>query len=803
MSESLTKLQKFLDWDENRVFYFPVRHHSPTCAFHLSKLIEEYRPEAVLIEGPADANHLIPAIADSRTVPPVAIYCYYVDKNNKFGLNGVLTPNDEIPMRFHSWYPFASFSPEYQALKAAVTGGAEVRFIDLPLEDRLNHQRKIAGEKLLTRDILENSQPWAEFFLEHNRYVSLLIEKTFCRDFNEWWEHFFEIEGYTKSWQDFVWSLYNLAYISRTMHPKDYLQVHAILEREKFMLQQIKLVEELFPGKILVVTGALHSVALPFLKGKKKAYKQPKTYNAVLTPYSYLRLSEKTGYAAGVPSPFFYQCTWQRMKEHTISNPFDETGLFALLQLSRNLQETSSAVSTADSINAYSLAKNLAAFRGRSQIAREDILDAITSCYIKGERDVVGVEILRQAEKFLIGEEIGTISTDVSDIPIIEDFNIQTKKNRIKLLEEPKSLRVEIYKRSSHREKSRFLHQTVFLELGFAELEKGPNLLFGTDLHLLTEQWTVVWDPHVNAKLIENAAYGSTVAEASTNRLKEAVAATSNPVQLTYFLLRSAQMGLFSLFDELIEVVGAHISTNQDFIATVDCLKIFVLLASYREVFVPKNYRPVLQLVDKAFTNSIAKIPDLVNAPEEQITDITDRFNTLSQLVLTSDLAGLDESLLLDIVKRSLTKHCHPKIQGVFMGLLYTFNQINEADIINTFEGFVYGNKNIIKSGSDFLEGLFLLNKSVLLTSSELRSVINKAINHMPGELFIQLLPGLRKAFNRFTPRETNFIADKLAELLGMKPSLKLDSIIPSSELLLGLSELDETIMERIKKWRL
>ncbi|MFX0065748.1 MAG: DUF5682 family protein [Candidatus Hermodarchaeota archaeon] len=803
MSESLIKLQKFLDWDENRVFYFPVRHHSPICAYHLSRLIEDYRPEAVLIEGPVEANHLIPAIADSRTIPPVAIYCYYVDQNNKFGLNGLLTPNEEIPMRFHSWYPFASFSPEYEALKAAVAGGAEVRFIDLPLEDRLKHQKKIVGEKLLTRDILENSQPWAEFFLEHNKYVSLLIEKTFCRDFNEWWEQFFEIEGYKKSWSDFVWSLYNLAYISRTMHPKEYLQVHAILEREKFMLQQIKLAEELFTGKILVVTGALHSVALPFLQGKKKVYKQPNVYNAVLTPYSYLRLSEKTGYAAGVPSPFFYQCIWQRMKEPTINDPFDATGLFALLQLSRNLQETSSAVSTADSINAYTLAKNLAAFRGRSQIAREDILDAITTCYVKGEQDVIGIEILRQAEKFLIGEEIGTISADVSDIPIIEDFNIQAKKNRIKLLEDPKSLRVEIYKRLSHREKSRFLHQTVYLELGFAELEKGPNLLFGTDLHLLTEQWIVVWDPHVHAKLIENAAYGSTVAEASTNRLKEAAAATSNPVTLTYFLLRSAQMGLFSLFDELIEVVGVHISINQDFIATVDCLKIFVLLASYREVFVPKNYQPVLQLVDKAFTNSIAKIPDLVNAPEEQITNITDRFNTLSQLVLTSNLTGLDESLLLDVVKRSLTKHCHPKIQGIFMGLLYTFNQISEADIINTFEGFVYGNRNIIKAGSDFLEGLFLLNKSILMTSSELRSVINKAINHLPNELFIQLLPGLRKAFNRFTPREKNYIAEKLAELLSMKPSLKLNGIIPSSELLLGLSELDEAIMERIKKWRL
>ncbi|MFX0092944.1 MAG: DUF5682 family protein [Candidatus Hodarchaeota archaeon] len=803
MPETLSELREMLKWDEDGTFYFPVRHHSPTCAYHLSRMIRQYRPAAVLIEGPADANHLVPLLADSKTIPPVALYCYYVDKNNKFGLNGILTPNDEIPMRFHSWYPFAAFSPEYEAIKTAVDIGCEVRFIDLPLEDRLKRQQKILGDKRLNRDILHNSQPWSEFFLEHNRYVSLLLGKTLCRDFNEWWEHFFEIEGYKKSWQDFVWSLYAFAHVSRSMHPKDYLKLHAILDREKFMLQQIKLAEEEFTDRVLVITGALHSVALPFLKGKKKVYKPPKVLNSALTPYSYLRLSEKTGYAAGIPSPFFYQCIWERMEKSSTSEPFNSAGLYTLLQLSRKLQDTSSAVSTADTIHAYTLSKNLAAIRGRSQTAREDILDAIVGCYVKGERDVVGLEILRITERFLVGEEIGTISTDVSKIPIAVDFYNQLKKNRIKLQEHPKTLRVEIYKRASHRAKSRFLYQTVYLELEVAELEKGPNLIFGQDLHLLTEQWTVSWSPFIDANLIENAAYGSTVAEACMNRLKEEAAATSNPVTLTYLLLRSAQMGLFSLFDELVETVGNYISTNQDFVATVDCLKIFVLLASYREVLVPQNYQPVLQLVDKAFTNAVSKIPDLANAAEEQINDVTDRFNTLSQLVLTANLAGLDELILLDIVQRSLAKPCHPKMKGVFLAFLYSFNRVSEVDIINTFDGYIYGNKDVNLSGSDFLEGLFLLNKSLLLVSSDLRSAISNAISQMPDKIFIQLLPGLRKAFNNFTPRETNFIAQELAVLLGMKPSLKLDGILPSNELLLGLSELDETIMKRIKSWGL
>ena len=30
---------------ENQVVYFPVRHHSTACAYHLMSVIEEYKPE--------------------------------------------------------------------------------------------------------------------------------------------------------------------------------------------------------------------------------------------------------------------------------------------------------------------------------------------------------------------------------------------------------------------------------------------------------------------------------------------------------------------------------------------------------------------------------------------------------------------------------------------------------------------------------------------------------------------------------------------------------------------------------------
>lgn len=47
--------KKSYDLSSNFIL-FPVRHHSPVCSFHLEKVIEEYQPEAILIEGPKNAG---------------------------------------------------------------------------------------------------------------------------------------------------------------------------------------------------------------------------------------------------------------------------------------------------------------------------------------------------------------------------------------------------------------------------------------------------------------------------------------------------------------------------------------------------------------------------------------------------------------------------------------------------------------------------------------------------------------------------------------------------------------------------
>src|SRR5687768_10310981 len=102
------------------VSLFGIRHHGPGSARRLVEALDALRPSAVLIEGPADASALLPMLADPEMVLPVALLTYAED--------------DPASATF---FPFAEYSPEYQAAVWAVRNGAELRFIDLPAADRL------------------------------------------------------------------------------------------------------------------------------------------------------------------------------------------------------------------------------------------------------------------------------------------------------------------------------------------------------------------------------------------------------------------------------------------------------------------------------------------------------------------------------------------------------------------------------------------------------------------------------------------------------------------------------------------
>ncbi|WP_256259294.1 DUF5682 family protein, partial [Burkholderia ubonensis] len=97
------------------VRYYGIRHHGPGCARALQAALAAQQPDIVLLEGPPEADGIVALAADAGMVPPVALLIY---------------PNDAP--RLGVFYPFAEFSPEWQAIRHACAQGIPLWFMDLP-----------------------------------------------------------------------------------------------------------------------------------------------------------------------------------------------------------------------------------------------------------------------------------------------------------------------------------------------------------------------------------------------------------------------------------------------------------------------------------------------------------------------------------------------------------------------------------------------------------------------------------------------------------------------------------------------
>lgn len=114
---------------DQTVRLFGIRHHGPGAPRSLLRALEKMQPDCLLIEGPPDGESVLPFVLESGMCPPVALLVY--------------APDDS---RRAVFYPFAEFSPEWQALRYGLGQSLPVRFMDLPIAHQFGLDKAFEDE---------------------------------------------------------------------------------------------------------------------------------------------------------------------------------------------------------------------------------------------------------------------------------------------------------------------------------------------------------------------------------------------------------------------------------------------------------------------------------------------------------------------------------------------------------------------------------------------------------------------------------------------------------------------------------
>ncbi len=285
---------------DDRPAVLPIRHHSPSCAWHVREWIRRARPTHVLVEGPSDANDLISHLLDPTTLPPVAIYAFTRGEAQIHGTTSRSTWSTS------SFYPFCEYSPEYVALKTAKEIGASARFVDLP-----SWRMARFDQNEMTRNNL-----YADHELAHHQFIKKLCKRTGTRCFDELWDSLFESALPSEPSDRYFTQVATYGRIAREHANLDIKSDPRNQEREQAMAREIDEIARA-GGRVVAVVGAFHRQGiLEHLRSEQPVEQvilpsPPKDRGIYLTLYGYEQLDRWSGYESGMPAPEFYHRLWE------------------------------------------------------------------------------------------------------------------------------------------------------------------------------------------------------------------------------------------------------------------------------------------------------------------------------------------------------------------------------------------------------------------------------------------------------------------------------------------------------------
>ncbi len=743
------------------VLYYPVRHHSPACAWHLEQVIRRYDPQCILVEGPENANDLISVLTDPGTKTPVALYYAYRDDRH------LLCQEDEEPERFCCYYPFLDHSPELVALRAAADRGIPGQFIDLSYAEILLATKAAQG----LRSGEEKHNYASDRYLTEERFQELLRQKTGLRGFEEFWEKYFETGGMELSDEAFVRQMNAYCLLVRQNTPESLLEEDGCLAREAHMAQCIQQAAAQYQ-RVLVVAGGfhiwglLHPTPSPLPPQKLPANAQwvyPMRYTMPAA-------DALSGYASGMPAPGFYHQVWAALHSERPEQAWTTVVLDALVRTGRRLRKDGSLLSVFDETSAFQQAQMLAELREKPEPGLYELQDAVLSCFVKGEANLSGVEPLRVLRELTTGQAVGELCDGALVPPLVKDFDEKCRRFRLtKDAASKQEITLSIFSQPKHRAISRFFHQAEFLECGFAQWRKGPDLVRRRDRNLIRERWEYRWSTSVDVSLIEHAVSGATMEEACATELRQKMAAAVRAEEGARLLVQGFLMGMDDQAHTLASRMDQLLVTDGEFASLCGACASLSTLEEWQVQYGEQGGYDYPALLRRCFGRVLQLLPRMNSVDDHGVRKVQQACMLLYQVTGRETFAVLRPPLIEAFQRLVGQNPIHPALHGAVLGLLYGDDSRWKEKIDKIAESYLRGTRNMMLLSASFLQGLFYTARDLLLVDRSFLCRMDTLLTTLTDQDFIALLPELRLAFSYFAPMETDRIAQLAAALHGAK----------------------------------
>lgn len=739
-----------------------IRHHGPGSTHSVLAALQRLQPDCILIEGPSDADALIEQLVDPAFQPPVALMLH--------------TPIQKQQRPQAVFYPFAEFSPEWQAMRYAVQQSVAVRFIDLPQQIQfglVNQREQQAAEAAQQANDLPNLKQTdpdsigdteSTVVVRHVDPIGLLAQAAGYQDSERFWEHLVEQQPHAGDVFDLLGEAMQAvreqveADWTHEQRQSDDAQREQL--REAWMRKSLREAEKAGFQNIAVICGAWHVPALQDLKASRKADTDllkglPKTKTqASWIAWTHQRLARDSGYGAGIEAVGWYAHLWKHYQRSSAEQPIDAETISIdwLSQFAHALRCDGQDVSSAQVIDAVQLIQTMLALRGRQLPDLDDLQDAIVSVLNHGQ--TLPQPVL---DRLLQDQRLGSVPEGCAQLPLAQDFAQQVKHFRLKLDAVHKSIELDL-RVPFDLQKSQFLHQLSLLGLSWGKIERASN-----GRGSFKEAWTLSWQPEEALQLNEMAMWGGTVQDAAQAWLTQMSTEATQIQQLAAQIEQSLLAGLQQMLPVALARLDGLSAQQHDPILLIDALTPLVNAARYGSVRA-FDTAMLTELMQRFMARIVISLPLHCQQLNDDVA--AERIGQLAQLFRLVELS--DQANFLTAWQQLLTDLLAvADLQGRLAG--WCCRMAREQDVLSADEAKTRFARALSVGQSPehsaaWFEGFITDQALLLLHDDGLWELVDQWLLILPSEQFIALLPLLRRTTASFAHPERQQLAQRASQ---------------------------------------
>jgi hypothetical protein len=716
-----------------------IRHHGPGSARSVLAELDRLKPDAVLIEGPSDATSLISLAAHPAMRPPVALLVY--------------APEEP---RVATFFPLASFSPEWVAMRWALEHAATVRFIDLAagvqfavakaqFEARMAEAGNAPESSELDEsdlDELDPSELDPSALVEGLRTdpLSELARAAGEEDGERLWDRL--VESRRTAGDLFVAVSEAMTAVRGALPERDSLT----LQREAAMRRGIREATKDGFHDVAVVCGAWHAPSLETLPAAAedervmKGLPRPMKTAAAWVPWTYDRLAAESGYGAGIESPGWYEHLWSGSEPVAVS---------WMAKVARVFREEGLDASAAHLIEAARLAETLASMRGRPVPSLAELNEAVRACL--GFGSDLPLALVRS--RLIVGTVMGETPPDAPVAPLAADLDREARRLRMKLEPIQKTLDLDL-RSETDLARSHLLHRLGILGVPWGRTERvwGKSGTFH-------EVWTLAWKPEFVIDLVAASRFGNTIAEAAQASAMQSAAGAEGLPALTALIEAVLLADLREAVAVVVGRIGDVAATGADVPALMEALPPLARVLRYGNVR-GTDATAVAGVVDGLVARvcvglgiaaasldddaaaAMARLIDGVHGAVALLDDPDDRAAWRAAVGRLIDQEGL-----------------HGLVAGRGCRLLLDEGILQSSDATRRMRLALSPGADPA-TGAGWVEGFLRESGTILLHDEDLFAALDGWVAEMPADAFEAVLPLLRRTVATFSMPERRSIGE-------------------------------------------